>query len=175
LRLPDIKSYLAHSLDSSIRVTYHPRAKKVSQFGFYTKSFNQFYSQRITIFNTKSTSIEQLKVIDQVPVSENPSITVTLNGPALNLPAAPVTISKESIKAPPPVTVSEGVVAQWDISADEPNFDMEALGKDGKFNWVCSVPSQGKINHLLQWERLLRIPHNTLWVCRSGPACQYCT
>jgi len=77
-----------------------------------------------------------------VPVSENPSITVTLNGPALNLPAAPVTPSKGSIKAPPPVTVSEGVVAQWDSSADEPNFDMEALGKDGKFNWVCSVPSQ---------------------------------
>ena len=149
--LLQVLNYIRSSLDPSIRITYHPRAKKVSQSGFYTKTSNHIYSQRITIFNTKATSIERLKVIDQVPVSEDSSITVTLNSPALNLPPTPATTIKRNITPPPPVTVSEGVVAQWD-GADEPNCDMETLGKDGKFNWVCSVPSQGKINLLLQWE-----------------------
>jgi hypothetical protein len=137
------------SLDPSIRITYHPLSKKIYQSGFYQKTSNHIFSQRITVFNTKSTLIEQLKILDQIPVSEDSSITVRLNSPALVVPLA--NTSKGSIKAPPPVTVSQGVVAQWD-GTDDPSFDIEALGKDGKFNWVCSVPSQGKINLLLQWE-----------------------
>lgn len=49
------------------------------------------------------------------------------------------------------IKVSEGVIAQWD-GADEPNVDLEASGKDGKLNWICSVAPQDKINLTLQWE-----------------------
>ena len=140
------------SLDPSIRITYHPRVKKVSQSGFYTKTTNYVFSQRITIFNTKSTAINNVKIIDQVPVSEDSLITVKLVSPSLVAPFSDATMSGGGeLKVPPPVKVSSGVVVQWD-GADEPGNDVEGLGKDGKFHWVCSVPSQGKVNLLLQWE-----------------------
>lgn len=140
-------------LDPSIRITYHPRVKKVSQSGFYTKTTNYVFSQRITIFNTKSTAISNVKIIDQVPVSEDSLITVKLLSPPLVAPFSDSTLSSSGgeLKVPPPVKVSSGVVVQWD-GADEPGNDVEGLGKDGKFYWVCAVPSQGKVNLLLQWE-----------------------
>ncbi|KAF8959143.1 hypothetical protein BDZ97DRAFT_1839119 [Flammula alnicola] len=153
-------------LDPSIRVTYHPRSKKVSQSGFYTKSSVYTFMQRITVHNTKSASSSspdnlKIKVIDQVPVSEDSTITVKLLQPALTLPSAEgsggVTLSAASggeLKAPPPVKVSPGVVAMWDGADDEAGqaVDVEALGREGRFAWVCSVPPQGKVGLVLQWE-----------------------
>ena len=72
-----------------------------------------------------------------------------LISPALVLPE--LSAGDAERKPPSPLHVGEGVVAQWE-GADEPGFDLEALGKDGKLNWVCSIPSQGKINLLLSWE-----------------------
>jgi len=141
-------------LDPSIRVTYHPRVKKVSQTGFYTKTSNHTFSQRITIFNTKSSAINDFKVIDQIPVSEDDKIDVKLVDPSLVLPnptTTPRNNNDGEARALPPVKVSNGVIAQWE-GADEPGFDVESLGKDGKFNWVCSIPAQGKVNLLLAWE-----------------------
>ena len=146
----------ASRLDPSIRVTYHPRVKKVSQTGFYNKTSNYTFSQRITIFNTKSSAISNFKVIDQMPVSEDEQIEVKLVNPSLVNPnLAATTRSNNGGEArappPPPVKVSEGVIAQWE-GADEQGFDVESLGKDGKFNWVCSIPAQGKVSLLLAWE-----------------------
>ena len=133
-------------------MTYHPRVKKVSQSGFYAKASNHVFSQRITIFNSKSTSINDFKVIDQVPVSEDAQIDVKLVSPSLVVPNNfATTRSNNDGESPPSVKVSDGVIAQWE-GADEQGFDMESLGKDGKFNWVCSIPAQGKINLSLAWE-----------------------
>jgi hypothetical protein len=134
-------------------VTYHPVVKKVSQSGFYSKASNHIFSQRITVFNTKSTAVSDFKVIDQMPISEDAQITVKLISPGLTIPEhfPPARGNNGDARAPPPVKVSDGVVAQWE-GADEQGFDMENLGKDGKFNWVCSVPAQGKVNLLLAWE-----------------------
>jgi len=137
-------------IDPSLRVTYHPRLKQLSQSGFYSKSANIVFTQRITIFNTKSISIDQFKVIDQVPVPENAQISVKLISPALTMPSSSGT-STTVRKCGKLVRVGEGIVAQWD-RADEAGFDETALGKDGKLNWVCSIPSQEKINLLLHWE-----------------------
>ncbi|KAJ6624385.1 hypothetical protein B0H10DRAFT_2430916 [Mycena sp. CBHHK59/15] len=123
-------------LDPSIRITYHPVIKKLSQSGFYTKTANY-----------------RLKIIDQIPASQNSQIEVKLVNPALNLP----TESVSSIKAAPAntkpqlVNVTKGVLAQWD-GVDESDCEVESLGLDRKLNWICTVPPQGKINLSLEWE-----------------------
>ncbi|KIM37386.1 hypothetical protein M413DRAFT_273699 [Hebeloma cylindrosporum] len=157
-------------LDPSIRVTYHPRTKKVSKSGFYNKSSIYTFTQRITVHNTKTSGSAiagspdalKVKVIDQVPISEDSTIAVKLIQPLLVLPTAEGTGTLGSasaaaageLKVPPPVTVSQGVVATWD-GADEfgrGDVDVEALGKEGRFCWICSVPPQGKIGLVFQWE-----------------------
>jgi hypothetical protein len=142
----------------------------VSQTGFYSKTSIYTFSQRITVHNTKSSGSAvagspdalKIKVIDQVPISEDSTITVKLIQPPLVLPTAEGTGTLSSatsaaageLKVPPPVKVAPGVVATWD-GADEfgqGDVDVEALGKEGRFCWICSVPSQGKIGLVFQWE-----------------------
>ncbi|KAG7098225.1 hypothetical protein E1B28_000192 [Marasmius oreades] len=53
--------------------------------------------------------------------------------------------------AGPNVKVANGIVAQWD-SADEESVDGDALGRDGKINWLCEIPAGEKVNLSLQWE-----------------------
>jgi hypothetical protein len=153
------KLYFANSrcfsVDPAIRITYHPIIKKLSKSGFYTKSANHVFSQRITVFNTKSIAVERLKIVDQIPTSQNAQIEVKLVSPALTLPAQPgglkniKTLPKAA--APEVVNVARGVTAQWD-GADDPDCAVESLGLNRKLNWICSIPSQGKINLALEWE-----------------------
>ncbi|KAJ7713008.1 hypothetical protein B0H16DRAFT_1623171 [Mycena metata] len=146
-------------VDPSIRITYHPVIKNLSQSGFYTKSANYVFSQRVSIFNTKASAIERLKIIDQIPTSQNSQIEVKLVNPALTVPTKDTSAGMNTInlkaaaaKATPQiVTVARGVVAQWD-GVDEPDCAVETLGLDRKLNWVCSVGAQAKINLTLDWE-----------------------
>ncbi|KAF5315032.1 hypothetical protein D9619_007476 [Psilocybe cf. subviscida] len=152
-------------LDPSIRITYHPRAKKASQSGFYSKSTVHTFTQRITVHNTKATSSSstenlKIKIIDQVPVSEDSIISVKLVQPALVLPGAENggtgTLSGATeLKVPPPVKISPGVSAMWmgnDDDAAGGEVDVDALGKEGKFAWVCALPLQSKVGLTLQYE-----------------------
>ncbi|KAJ7659863.1 hypothetical protein B0H17DRAFT_992415 [Mycena rosella] len=137
-------------VDPSIRITYHPVTKKLSRSGFYTKSANYVFSQRITVFNTKTIVAERVKIIDQIPMSQNSQIEVKLTNPALTLPSQSLTSSTKP-PAPQVLNIARGVTAQWD-GVDEPDCELESLGVDRKLNWLCSVPSQGKINLALEWE-----------------------
>ncbi|KAJ7914298.1 hypothetical protein B0H13DRAFT_2462207 [Mycena leptocephala] len=127
-------------VDPSIRITYHPVIKKLTQSGFYTKSANYVFSQRVTVFNTKGITIDRLKIIDQIPTSQNSQIEVKLVSPALTLPSESAGMS--SLKAAPKnatpqvLNVARGVVAQWD-GVDEPD-----------------LASQAKVNLALEWESL---------------------
>ena len=59
--------------------------------------------------------------------------------------------STGELKTFSPLKVAPGVNAQWH-DADDVGVEVEALGKDGKLNWVCAVPAQEKIGLVLQWE-----------------------
>ncbi|KIM36583.1 hypothetical protein M413DRAFT_31619 [Hebeloma cylindrosporum] len=139
-------------IDPSIRITYHPRSRKVNRTGFTRKTCSYTFEQRISIFNTKPTSITSLKVLDQLPVSEDSTITVNLTSPPLVLPAA----NKKGVaKVPEPVKITEGAGAnvnvQWD-GAEDSDTDPSLLGKEGKLRWVCEVPAQRTIVLALAWE-----------------------
>jgi hypothetical protein len=55
------------------------------------------------------------------------------------------------LRVPEKLKISREVYAQWN-GADEPDVNIEILGKDGKFDWVCTVPAQGKIDMFLRYE-----------------------
>ncbi|KAJ6498227.1 hypothetical protein DFH09DRAFT_945554 [Mycena vulgaris] len=143
-------------VDPSIRITYHPLIKKLTHSGFYTKSANYVFSQRITVHSTKGTAVGRLRVIDHITASQNAQIEVRRVAPALALPTD-AGASSINLKAPPKsaeaqvVNVGPGVVAQWD-GMDDPGCEVEALGLDRKVNWICAVPAQARINLALEWE-----------------------
>ncbi|EAU80901.1 mucoidy inhibitor A [Coprinopsis cinerea okayama7 len=154
-------------LDPAIKVTYHPQTKKVSKSGLINKSDVYLFTQRITVHNTKNIDVETVKVIDQIHVSEDATIAVKLISPALQLPSvengsvksgkgnrASITESGSgTVRIPAPVKVASGVTAKWDDGGeDEESVDAASLGKDGKLNFICSLPPQGKTNLTLQWE-----------------------
>ncbi|KAI3622101.1 mucoidy inhibitor a [Moniliophthora roreri] len=172
----------ALGMDPSIRITYHPLQKQTSTSGFYNKSTRHGYVQRLTIHNTKISTIPLLKIVDQVPVSEDSEIVVKLLQPALKLPTGLVrtqthskaradahetteqsTPSKSTSTATQTLSsiVASSVGPSINISegvyvqwdrADESNVDVDSLGKNGLMNWLCEVPAQEKMNLTMEWE-----------------------
>ncbi|KAG5653093.1 hypothetical protein H0H81_002318 [Sphagnurus paluster] len=51
------------------------------------------------------------------------------------------------------LTVAKCVTALWQ-GADDPDPNVDALGRNGIFNWICTIPPHTKINLALQWEVL---------------------
>ncbi|KAJ3526070.1 hypothetical protein NMY22_g10322 [Coprinellus aureogranulatus] len=114
-------------LDPSIRVTFPPQIKKSSTSGMLTKTSSTSYTQRISVYNSKSTAINNLEILARIPVSQDSQITVKLISPALPSPTSAsaskgaTSPSSSSIKdfatkvagAKAQVKVAEGVVAQW--------------------------------------------------------------
>ncbi|KAL0070047.1 hypothetical protein AAF712_002944 [Marasmius tenuissimus] len=162
----------ALGVDPSVLITYHPVEKNTSTSGFYNKTTTHAYTQRLTIENTRTNNVPLLKIVDHIPVSNNSQITVKLLAPALNnassAPSGSTNNRNSTVaakkKAPESslnatiassvganMKVAEGVFAQWD-GADEKDVDVEALGKNGKMNWLCDVRPQDKVNLGLRWE-----------------------
>ncbi|KAG6811234.1 hypothetical protein H0H92_008404 [Tricholoma furcatifolium] len=139
-------------LDPSIHITYHPRTHNRSERGFYSKAVAHVYKQLVTVQNTKPIPISNVRVEDQIPVSEDAQIQVKLVAPALvrqQVDKADLTVEGKSTG----VVVAENVRALWQgVDAPEPDADVDVLGTDGKFYWVCEIPAQGKVNLTLQWE-----------------------
>ena len=122
----------------------------ISQSGFYNKSRIHAFSQNITVHNTKSVDIKNLKITDNIPVSQDANITVNLISPKLTIPPPSSTTLGNKAAAPSSVTVADGVVAQWGNNSN--NSNVNALGKDGRLDWICSIPAHAKIDLSLQWE-----------------------
>ncbi|KAJ7064632.1 hypothetical protein C8F01DRAFT_1127536 [Mycena amicta] len=141
-----------------------PLIKKVAHSGFYTKTATHTFSQRITIFNTKSLPVSLVKVVDHIPTSQNSQIEVKLVSPALTVPSESANTggtgmsslkakntTKDAAASPQKITVAKDVVAQWD-GVDEPDCVVGSLGLDRKINWICAVAPQAKVNITLDWE-----------------------
>ncbi|KDR73716.1 hypothetical protein GALMADRAFT_251524 [Galerina marginata CBS 339.88] len=139
-------------LDSSVRVTYYPREEKSSVAGFYQKKVTQSFTQRITILNTKSTAIENLRVIEHVPISEDESVEVKLHKPPLTMPLSGAQITGvASLLNRVHEKGTENVTAEW-AGVDEEGVDQAALGRDGKFNWLVSIPPQKSVALVAQYD-----------------------
>src|SRR5271169_2445064 len=70
------------SVDKGITVKYHPRQTITSKRGMVlNKSTVQGYSQLITIRNLKSSPLQKLTIMDQIPISEDKSIIVNMISP----------------------------------------------------------------------------------------------
>ena len=119
----------------------------ITESGFYNKSRTHTFYQNITVHNTKSVDIENLKITDNIPVSQDANITVNLMSPKLTIPLPSTALGNKS--APSSVVVADGVVAQW---SDKGDSNVNALGKDGRLDWICSIPAHAKINIPLEWE-----------------------
>ena len=137
-----------YRIDLTIRIIYHPRTKKINRSGLTIltgKTTSYVFDQRITIYNTKSVPITNVKILDQIPVSDNSKIIVNLINPPLVLPQL-----KNSV--PQAVKAGNETVAQWK-GTNESDIDPSLLGKDGQFSWVCNnIPAQETLNLVLSWE-----------------------
>ena len=82
LGYPFYISHADNSVDKGITVKYHPRQTITSKRGMVlNKSTVQGYVQLITIRNLKSTPLQKLTILDQIPISEDKSIIVTMISP----------------------------------------------------------------------------------------------
>ncbi|KAF9465719.1 hypothetical protein BDZ94DRAFT_1320020 [Collybia nuda] len=73
-------------LDPSVGITYHLRENDFTQIGEYWKQITaRRCTQRIAVFNNKAVPVE-IKVVDQIPVSEDSSLTVKFVTPELTRP-----------------------------------------------------------------------------------------
>ncbi|TEB23171.1 hypothetical protein FA13DRAFT_1916968 [Coprinellus micaceus] len=173
---PEEAFTLSLGLDPSIRLAYSPPLKKHSTSGLLTKTSLTSFTQRITIHNTKSVGIENLKILTRIPVSLDSPINVKLIEPLLPLPPQSTNGNTPSVgeKAAPRVRVKEGVIARWHpwafsegggvsvsakneksagLSEDEDETGaVEHLGKDGKIEWLCKVDAKAKLELTLRFE-----------------------
>lgn len=153
-------------LDPSIRLTYHPLAKKTTQTAgfnlFSPKVVTRTYTQRILVHNSKPISVSSVNILDHIPISEDDRIDVKIKSPRLNMPGQAEEKEKNStlssatgLKAlSKEVQVQKGVVAKWDVGngEDEDEVAAKSLGKDGKVRWVVELAPQEKITLVLNWE-----------------------
>ncbi|PFH53301.1 hypothetical protein AMATHDRAFT_1370 [Amanita thiersii Skay4041] len=160
-------------IDPSVRISYHPLTKKTTQssFGFFSQSRITSYTQAISAHNTKQSSISNLRIVDQFPISEDDAIKVKLLAPVLPdllsaeggdksaRKASTIASSKSSLVAIKQVKVADGVFAQWGDGQDDDDDDATHVGKDGKMSWLCEVGSQRKITLVMQWE--ISVPART--------------
>jgi hypothetical protein len=130
-------------MDPSVKITYHPREKKASRSGYVSKTLNQSFTQRITVQNTKSITLNSLKILDHIPVSQDERVQVKLVQPSL--PASGQSSSRKT------VSVGKGIYAQWDGADDDAVVD-EMVGTDGKLNWMLQIPPMGTVNLVLEFE-----------------------
>lgn len=129
-------------VDPAIRITYHPQQKRTKTSSgslLGPKSDISSCTQRITVKNTRSSSVAPLYVKDQVPVSEDDGVKVIVQEPAA---LGTVNERKE-------VQVASGIKARWAYKENEDNVEDE-----GVVVFVCDVAPAESLDLTLSWDIL---------------------
>ncbi|KAJ1303580.1 hypothetical protein OPQ81_011763 [Rhizoctonia solani] len=144
-------------VDSSLKVTY-PSAKTLNRtetqsgFSFLARERHSVsaQSQRITIRNSRLTSVSDLRVIDHLPVSTDAKLKVNVITPSgLDVQQAPGsstnadTEGKNKDKEMPWTGVRKGVKARW-APLD--------VGGEGTVEWKCEIGPSEELELELAWE-----------------------
>ncbi|CAG8709853.1 9308_t:CDS:2, partial [Acaulospora colombiana] len=164
-------------VDPQVKLTYHPRTKKArSQGGLLTTRTTSFaYHQKITIKNTRTTTIKRLVVRDQIPVSGDQRIKVALVEPSQIEFAGRNTIggstggslsklssAGEKLMIPKETKISKSVSVRWKV-ADEDELAAEGLdstsglagadgAREGMLEWICEISNGQSVDLTLAWE-----------------------
>jgi len=152
-------------VDPQIKVTYHPRTKKTrSQGGLLTtRTISTASHQKITIKNNRSTTIPRLLVREQIPVSRDERLKVTLIEPAaIEFPNRSTTAAT-SLKGDKilsvlrPVKLSNGVSVRWKVNDDEDEAEAEGTAgadgaREGMLEWICEIGSGQSTELNLAWD-----------------------
>ncbi|CAE7151124.1 unnamed protein product [Rhizoctonia solani] len=144
-------------VDSSLRVTY-PSAKTLNRtttqsgFSFLARERQSIsaQSQRITIRNSRLTSVSDLRVVDHLPVSTDARLKVNVIVPgglevqqAPDSPTGPGSESRNKDKQRPWTNVQKGVKARW-APLD--------VGGEGTVEWNCEIGPSEEVELELAWE-----------------------
>ncbi|CUA74076.1 Protein F37C4,5 [Caenorhabditis elegans] [Rhizoctonia solani] len=144
-------------VDSSLRVTY-PSAKTLNRtmtqsgFSFLARERQSVsaQSQRITIRNSRLTTVSDLRVVDHLPVSTDAKLKVNVIAPsgldvhqAPGSPAKPESEDKKNDKERPWTNVGKGVKARW-APLD--------VGGEGTVEWKCEIGPSEETELELAWE-----------------------
>ncbi|CAE6489182.1 unnamed protein product, partial [Rhizoctonia solani] len=146
-------------VDSSLRVTYPPaktlnRTMTQSGFSFLARERQSVsaQSQRITIRNSRLTTVSDLRVVDHLPVSTDAKLKVNVIAPggldvhqAPSSPTRPESEVKKNDKERPWTDVRKGVKARW-APLD--------VGGEGTVEWKCEIGPSEETELELAWEVL---------------------
>ncbi|KAG8704390.1 hypothetical protein FRC09_003548 [Ceratobasidium sp. 395] len=138
--------------DSALRVTYppvrsHNRTLNRSSF-FAGKDSRQSVaanSQRITVRNSRQSTVSSLRVFDHVPVSTDAKIKVEVLSPNGIGPVVAESETPEGSKNKdrPWTNAQKGVKARW------ANLD---VGGEGTVEWECEIEPNEELELELSWE-----------------------
>lgn len=152
--------------DAALRVTYPPARTlnhATPQPGFSLRNRNKevrrnivTHSQRITIRNSRQTTVRGLRVLDHLPVSTDTVVKVNMLAPAGLGPTVlpPGEGSNEDLsKDREWVQLRKGLKARW-APMDE--------GGEGTVEWTCDLGANGEVELELSWD--VSAPLGQKWV-----------
>jgi hypothetical protein len=179
--IPDVSPQETFScslgVDSSVKITYHPERKVVrtSGSGFMsrgTKNEVTSVSQRISVKNKRRGKIPRLVIKDQVPLSEDARIKVTVQQPPEKVLGSSGSASSQlqgrdgngsSTDATRRQSlvgeVQKGLIARWAQKKEENGGSGGPKG-DGVIEWVCT-DLEDSLDVELAYE--VSAPHDLRW------------
>jgi hypothetical protein len=144
-------------------VTYHPRTKKSRSQGglLVSRTLTTAYHQKVTLKNTRGTAINRLLVRDQIPISSDQRLKVSIIEPAgLEFSGRNTITSGASgdnkVSIPKELQIAKGVGVRWKVGDDEVSDTASTLGADGAregiLEWVCDIGAVQTTDLNLAWE-----------------------
>ena len=149
-------------VDPAVRIVYHPQSKKTKTSGggvLSSKTTSTTFEQIISIKNTRLTTIHRLVVKEQIPVSHDARIKVSLVEPRALATAQKTSVSSSGVQ------VLKGVQVKWVPRGEDTNISAKSIGSlttsneeidaesaQGMLEWICEIEPGVGIDLLLGWE-----------------------